>query len=129
MSDDSIKNNVSELMNMWTSGPSDDEPGMPETVIVGPYEYEISVGFLSPHNAETIHHKQVIRISDDLAGQYERSTVLHEVLHALLHSVGISQELGYEDDEKLVQRLESPLFELLNDNPVLVEFLTGRRFA
>lgn len=53
-----------------------------------------------------------------------RSTLLHEILHALIKTYNI---LGYEvaegDEENIVRRLEAPLFEVMKKNPHIIKYL------
>lgn len=61
--------------------------------------------------------KQHITIKDGLKPEQEKSTLLHEVLHA------ISDTLGAGLTEKQVQGLETGLWAVLKDNPKFVTYL------
>jgi hypothetical protein len=61
--------------------------------------------------------KQAIHVKDGLPGEQERSTLLHETIHA------ISDSLGLNLNEKQVQGLETGLFDMNTRNPRLFTYL------
>ena len=64
-----------------------------------------------------------INISPDAHDLVARSTLLHECLHAVVSDSGLKPRWD-EDEELYVSVLERGLFNLLRDNPALVEYLT-----
>lgn len=52
----------------------------------------------------------------------ERDTVLHEVMHAILHCQG--REHGGEGEELYVRALAAGVLMVLRDNPKFVKYLT-----
>ncbi len=61
--------------------------------------------------------KQTITIKDGLKKEQEKSTLLHECIHA------ISDTLGLGLSEKQVLGLEAGLYDLNNSNPRIFSFL------
>jgi len=64
---------------------------------------------------------QAIHVKEGLSPEQERSTLLHECIHA------ISDSLGLGLTEKQVQGLESGLFDLNARNPKLFSYLRRKR--
>lgn len=65
--------------------------------------------------------KQHITIKEGLKSDQERSTLLHETIHA------ISDTLGLGLTEKQVQGLETGLFAMNRDNARLFSYLKGKK--
>jgi hypothetical protein len=65
--------------------------------------------------------KQHITIKEGLKGDQERSTLLHETIHA------VSDTLGLGLTEKQVQGLETGLFAMNRDNARLFSYLRGKK--
>lgn len=99
----------------------------PESVRVGPYTFTITV---FPEIIETGAYgdthvsKTAIRYSPDLSPAMERATILHEVLHATAHSVGID-DTAELNQETWIQRIDGALLAVLCDNPDLIAYLTA----
>lgn len=68
--------------------------------------------------------KHLIEIREDQSPVELRDTVLHELLHALLHSQG--REYGGEVEEVYVRAIATGLIGVLRDNPELVQWLTTK---
>lgn len=64
---------------------------------------------------------QALTVKDGLPGEQERSTLLHECIHA------ISDSLGLGLNEKQVQGLETGLFDLNSSNPKFFPYLKKRK--
>lgn len=98
----------------------------PKTIRVGPYTFTIKV---FPEIIETGAYgdthvsKTAIRYSPELSPAMERATILHEVLHATAHSVGIDDTVEL-NQETLIQRIDGALLAVLRDNPDLLTYLT-----
>lgn len=77
------------------------------------------VGFYKGQD-ETIH------IAPGQSLNYERDTVLHEVLHGIVAQAGSLQAMDFTDDmeENLILLMTPWLLMVLQDNPDLVEYLT-----
>lgn len=104
------------------------KPKLPGTIKVGPHVYRIvadqnreleaddSAGRTSPAVGE-------IQIrSDHKSHTYIADTLLHEVLHAVIHNVSGAPS---GEEEQFVERMSTGLLGVLRDNPDLIEFLTG----
>lgn len=63
---------------------------------------------------------QSLHVKDGLPAEQERSTLLHEAIHA------ISDSLGLNLSEKQVQGLETGLFDMNSRNPRLFPYLRKR---
>lgn len=72
--------------------------------------------------------RQEIVLRETLAPGFERETLLHEVLHACAAFVGLSDRTAPEGrytEEEFIAAIVGPLLGVLQDNPNLVEYLTG----
>ena len=74
---------------------------------------KLSADDIGESDLETQH----IKIKDGLKPEQEKSTLLHEVLHA------ISDTIGAGLSEKQVQGLETGLWDVLKHNPKFVTYL------
>lgn len=98
----------------------------PTTLTVGPYTYAVSLsdglddGLLRGCTDTDAH---TIRLNRRNPPALQRSTLLHEALHAVANVAGIRDERLTQ--EQFVTRLEAPLTALLRDNPTLVTFITA----
>ena len=109
-------------------------PAMPAQVRVGPLVYDVACDSLALLVAEHSHkqallgqcdHKALaIMLSPDQAPLALKSTLLHEVLHAVINTAGF--EITDEDEERLVSVLEAPLLQLVRDNPDLIAWLSDQ---
>lgn len=68
---------------------------------------------------------QRIEIRDGLPDGEEVDTVLHEVLHAILHGMGV--QLSEAVEEKFVLATASGLVGVLQDNPQFAKWLIRQR--
>lgn len=100
----------------------------PESIRVGAYTFTIKP---FPEIQETGAYgdctvaKTAIRYCPEMSPAMERATILHEVLHATAHSVGIADDEEL-DQEGWVKRIDGPLLAVLRDNPLLVAYLIER---
>jgi len=72
----------------------------------------------------TTHHPDlVIAIQPGRAEDYNRSILLHELLHACARAADL--QAPEDTEETVVAALTGPLLQALRDNPALLEYLTG----
>jgi Zn-dependent peptidase ImmA (M78 family) len=77
-----------------------------------------------PDAAGLFHpHKSLIEINKGQDLQEMQDTVLHETLHAILHTQG--REYGGEDEELYVRSLATGLIGVLQDNQEFSRWLTN----
>lgn len=69
-------------------------------------------------HGQIIHADASIKIEDDQALMVKRATLLHEIMHGILHRAGFE-----EHPETAIIALGYGLLEVLRDNPALVELL------
>lgn len=72
---------------------------------------------------ETDHHTLQITLLPGMAPAKEAETLLHEVLHGCSSVVGIVDDLGEKEEEKMVARLAPALLAVLRSNRELVDYL------
>ncbi|WP_099335809.1 hypothetical protein [Clostridium cadaveris] len=63
------------------------------------------------------YNKQVIRIDNSMNDDRKMRTIIHEVLHGIMESLGYS-EINY--DEEKIQNISNALYLLAVDNPGLL---------
>jgi hypothetical protein len=104
----------------------------PKKVSVGHVRYTVRIekGLASIAGASGTcgEDMQLILIDDQLGPDQERETVLHELMHAIVHATGHRKALEEVDknfEELLVYSMSVRLIELLRDNPKLVEYLVS----
>jgi hypothetical protein len=69
------------------------------------------------------HKKLTIAIQDYQLPVEEGDTVLHEILHAVWHQMGIDG--GPMEEEPIVRRSASGLFQVFLDNPSLLKYFSA----
>lgn len=74
------------------------------------------------HCGATYHQLSQINIAPMLSDGEYRSTLLHEVMHACAHFVGIDQEEKL-DEEQWISKFSPTLLMVLRDNPQLLTAL------
>lgn len=76
----------------------------------------------TPCDGHADQDRHLIRISLNMAKDRQRSTLLHEMLHAV---IDMTSSVHHQDEEKCVQALESGLFPVLRapENAWAVGFL------
>lgn len=107
-------------------------PEMPTEIKVGPLAYSVTADSLSQilaeHSSRSSLHGQCdnkalsIMLAPDQAPMAMKSTLVHEVLHAVISTAGF--DIEYEAEERLIRVLEAPLFQLIRDNPELIAWLS-----
>lgn len=100
---------------------------LPSAVVIGLYGYEIRTvpsGSIEDSVGEADCHAQIISLDESLSPEALKTTLVHELLHAMFDAYG-TDELLTEIDEALVSLMEMPLLALLRSNPELVAYLTA----
>jgi len=117
---------------------------IPDTVRVGSITYRVTIDLdewvrfehankRSGFVGHTDNAMAIIYINPECAPEVVRSTLWHEVMHALCYTVIGSSDwrhLGKEKsdrEEAVVAAFESPIVCVLRDNPQLVAYLTAER--
>lgn len=68
----------------------------------------------------THHNYQNIFLDPMTTKQKREETLIHEILHAVWHSYGLSQDKAFKEyDERIVQSLAIGMYQVLNDNHML----------
>lgn len=99
---------------------------IPDEVRVGPAIYRVRLKKPLPMLCgQTVHEKNLIRLSANQAPPSMRDTLLHEVLHGVFWTGGLGSvfDIGKDEEEKLVRALTPWVLGLIRDNPELVTFL------
>lgn len=108
---------------------------LPDVVVVGPFRYIVSgdeLARLRVEHAElktlsghTDHDALIVHVDTTAAAAPDtrRDTLLHEVLHAVAFTAGISAELGNTKEEEIIRRMSPLLLDTLRRNPALVAYI------
>lgn len=100
----------------------------PKTLTVGAYRYKFieDVSIAGENVGEHLPMEQLIKLVPGQAPDFERDTVLHEVLHACIHKTCLSEMevWGKNHEEAIVVALTPILLDTLRRNPKLVQYLT-----
>jgi hypothetical protein len=109
--------------------------GCPSSVVVGPHTYTIVID-ADEAQRERVTHANVdcvytrIVVNPAQSATQLRDSVVHELLHAIMHNTGLT---GYDDaplDDSLAERvaraLSPAVYDLLQRNSALVDWLTER---
>lgn len=97
----------------------------PRRIVVGPYEYRVLVDEdRIPGELFGLcdKGKHVISIHPDQSPARLRSTLMHELLHALCDLTGVDDDKA---EERIVTVTAPALLSLLRDNPKLLDWLIG----
>lgn len=95
---------------------------MIDNIKVGAIDYEVECKEVLEHNDETgyyglCHHGQPkIEVSTRYSLQRQHQTLVHELLHAILHEAGLTHELDDDEEEELANRIGLVLYQVLKDN-------------
>jgi hypothetical protein len=76
----------------------------------------------------TVPFSQRIKLAPGQGPDYERDTLLHEVLHAVLFATNLRKMEGFgtQHEESVVLAMSPILLQVLRDNPRLLTYLTER---
>lgn len=115
-------------------------PVPPTEVLIGHLLYEVSIDQAALDSASvengtgsyagrSISSEQRITLSEHMAPDYARDTLLHEVLHSCLRASGYDPDedaqAGVKDvEERTIKAMCGPLLATLRANPDLLEYLT-----
>lgn len=99
---------------------------LPATIKVGPHVYRV----VSPNRAleaedaagRTSPAVGEIQVRSEHSHTYVADTLLHEVLHAVIHNVSGAPS---DQEEQFVERMSTGLLAVLRENPDLVAFLVA----
>jgi Zn-dependent peptidase ImmA (M78 family) len=94
---------------------------IPESVKILGLIYKVEqVECIDVKNEDTVgqadHNNLVIKLKSSLSSTQKENTLIHEIVHSILESLG-DHELS--DDEKFVYRFSSVLHQVLKDNESL----------
>ena len=96
----------------------------PASITVGPYRYGVTVDDARiPPDLYGLcdKGKHVVALHPDQSAVRLRSTLMHELLHALCDLTGVDDDKA---EERIVTVLAPALLALLRENPRLLEWLT-----
>jgi hypothetical protein len=109
------------------------ESSMPESVVIGPYRYTITVdhdamerlrnrGESGGGNAGTVdYHQLQITIDGDMAASMIADTLLHEIVHCCYRVSGL--RAGKMREEEAIDHLTPVLLDTLRRNPAVARYL------
>jgi hypothetical protein len=101
----------------------------PRSVKVGATPYSVRYSSRLSDNGEvgsTTFISQSIELLPGQGPDYERDTLLHEVLHAVVFNTNLRSMEGWREDgreEAIVQALAPVLLQVLRENPRLIDYL------
>ncbi len=108
-------------------------PYLPPEIKIGPYNYRIQISETAIAAASVVAQRGLIGSCDrrqttliikpGLSPTMEVSTVLHEVIHAITDSTGLTETITHELEETIVNALAPTLLDTLRRNPQLVAYL------
>lgn len=112
---------------------------LPAAVQIGPHRYDVqcdadatvALRELAPDRIGSSDAGALrIQIAHHLHPSQQQDTLLHEILHMLLHQLGLQPSLAnasHDDDveERVVHALAPALLDLLRRNPDLVAYLVA----
>jgi len=98
----------------------------PSKIRIGPYDWKVSYYGLEEYDlrrkyGHTDRFNIKMEICDATQDQCTADTVIHEVLHAIWFSKGISGDKA--DEEDIVTPLATGLAQVIRDNPDLIKWL------
>ncbi len=96
----------------------------PRRIVTGPFTWRIEwVDLGGEHYGETDQERLLIRMQPDLAPEFERETLMHELLHACYRTAGIDSTV--EREEQIVSGISPFLLDALRRSPGLAAYLLG----
>lgn len=101
---------------------------VPIAIKVGATTYDVAVKKRLPENryGDTRNGIASIRLNKVMTLGPTQDTLLHEVLHAVVHVSGMQNVLEFSDEseEKMIRILTPWILGVIRDNPELIEYLT-----
>lgn len=76
-----------------------------------------------PSDGECDYDKAVIKVRDGLNDFSRKDTLLHEIMHAILHQQGRNDDP--EEEERYVRALATGVIAVFQDNPRLAAWLAA----
>lgn len=98
---------------------------------VGAIDYDVELKEVIEVDNDTgyygmCHHSEgLIEVSTRHSLQRQHQTLVHELLHAVMHESGLSHEMDDEEEERLVNRISIVLYQVMKENDL--SFLYGKR--
>lgn len=68
------------------------------------------------------YFNQMIEYSEDITDALAASTIIHELLHAMISNSHLRHKLSRDLEEEVVLAFESSLVDLINNNPKLIKY-------
>lgn len=100
---------------------------IPSRLKVGAYHYKVSMAPLTDEGrvGQTYPSRQEIQIAPGQAPHYERDTVIHELLHAIMQQTSLSKMTLWDEgvEEAIVLAVSPLLLQTLRENPRLTNYL------
>lgn len=90
-----------------------------------PFTYKVRYSNDIEDSGETSFQKRQVIISLNEDPQYNKGTLLHEMLHILLHDMNYFKEEA--DEEDFVLRMEPRLLAIIQDNPKIFKYLIEKK--
>jgi len=112
----------------------------PKTLVVGPMKFEVSSDkedyyeFARKHDEHEVfgymdYRGGRILLDPDQTHECMQDTLLHETLHVVWAQAGGPQNFDSGLEERIVSTMTAGLLNALQNNPKLVEYLTGRTYG
>lgn len=99
-------------------------------VKVGPFRFKfVETNLNVTGNEETFHYgvthlnEATSYIHADQDPGIKKETYFHEMLHVACLATGLSERLGEEEEEKLIQTLSPILLDVLQSNPEFTSYI------
>lgn len=101
-------------------------PDLPKPIDLGyrTWHVEYDKGVQDDEYGEIVVHKGLILVTPGMDSPALVDTVLHELLHAMLHNA--TTTLTTKQEEVLVTQLSHGMTELINRNPELMEWIDSQ---
>jgi hypothetical protein len=102
----------------------------PKRLTIEPFVYTVEArpewSAATGNMGNCITDAQQIIIDAGLTDQSERDTVLHEALHAAWGQTPLKKKYEEDAEEEIIWTLTPRLLSLIQDNPELIQWLSGR---
>ncbi len=98
---------------------------MTSKIKIGNINYELSevpcVDRYSALKGQIIYDESIIKILDDMNLEHKQETLLHEILHGLIHFLNIDLD---NKEEEVVTQFARGIMMVIKDNPDLINYLS-----
>lgn len=95
---------------------------MIDRVKIGDIEYTVKHEREDGCDGSILHGKALIQISDELNIQMERTTLWHEIFHAVFQQTGQKEA---QHNEELIEVLSYYVTAIIRHNPALIAYTRG----